>query len=334
MVPTGPTGDNGQHALIDQRAIDAIESSDTDDLLRVADGYCEARSWDDLVELRHRCREAVGRGKQLWGVEEHIRYRLALEAPGEYAGPVVAEGPALFGLGPLAEVAASTKTWDEMKSHLSEGPERRTFAAERVVRGEKGIGPIADLPDRLQSWELEYPVATYKSDKVETPSPPPPLVEEAEVPRAFNRLSDPESEGALADLVQPWAEQSNGHRDTVTVEGTAGHAVRALGLSRARIGPLTVEEALRWMVWAGASGGAHGRRRGAAAGRYGAWWVVATLCDLDWPADPDEVGRAARRLNWHWFDDGAPGTGWELRLAVEDPESGLAWAIAALDAAD
>lgn len=334
MVSTRPARQHGQRTLIDQRAIDAIESSDTDDLLRVVDGYCETRWWDDLVELRLRCREAVVRGKQLWGVEEHIRYRLALEAPGEYAGPVVSEGPALFGLGPLAEVAASTKTWNEMCDYLSEGPERRTFAAERVIRGEAGIGPIADLPDRLQAWEPEYPVATYKADKVETPSPPPPVVHETEIPETFVRIGDPESEGALGDLVQPWAEQSNGHRDTVTVEGTARHAVRALGLTRARIGSLSSGEALRWMMWAGASGGAHGRRRGAAAGRYGAWWAVASIADLDWPPDPDGVGRKARSLEWYWFDDGAPGTGWELRLAVEDKTAGLAWAIAALDAAD
>jgi hypothetical protein len=334
VVAPGSAGEDGQHAVIDQRAIDAIESSDTDDLLRIVDGYCETRIWDDLVELRHRCREAVGRGKQLWGVEEHIRYRLALEAPGEYAGAVVSEGPALFALGPLAEVAASTKTWGEMERYLIEGPERRTFSAERVIRGEEGIGPIADLPDRLQGWEPEYPVATYKSNKVETPSPPPPAVEMTEMPTDFNKIGDAESEGALADLVQPWAEQSNGHRDTVTVEGTARHAVRALGLSRARLGPLTGEEALRWMMWAGASGGAHGRRRGAAAGRYGAWWVVAALGDLEWPPDADDVGREVGRLQWYWFDDGAPGTGWELRMAIEDPEAGLAWAIAALDAAD
>lgn len=320
--------------MIDQRAIDAIEASDTDDLIRVIDGYCQARDWDDLVELRHRCREAVSRGKQLWGVEEHIRYRLALEAPGTHAGPVVSEGSALFTLGPLAEVAASTKTWSEIEPYLSEGPERPTLAAERVVRGESGIGPIADLPDRLQEWEPRYPVATYKSDKVETPSPPPPDVDQIDLPHTATKIADPESEGALADLVQPWAEQSNGHRDTATVEGDAAAAIRALGLTRARAGLLTPREALAWMCWAGASGGAHGRRRGAAAGRYGAWWVVAALCDLDWPPDPDEIGQAAEGLTWYWFDDGAPGTGWELRLAVEDPQAGLAWTIAALDAAD
>jgi hypothetical protein len=87
------------------------------------------------------------------------------------------------------------------------------------------------------------------------------------------------------------------------------------------------------MAWAGASGGAHGRRRGAAAGRYGAWWAIATLCDLDWPPDPGEVGTAVNRLRYYWFDDGSPGTGWEFRVAISDPSTGLAWAIAAGDSA-
>lgn len=320
--------------MTSQRAIDAIEASDTDELLRVVDGLCENGHWDELVELRMRCREAVGRGKQLWGVEEHIRYRLALEAPGEWAGAAVSEGVARFTPGPLPEVAASTKSWSELDPHLDDGPWRGVTAAERVVRGERDIGPIPDLPNRLVEWEPEYPVANYKADKVEAPSPGPPKVDLIDLPDHVERVDDPQSEGALFDLVQPWITESNGRCETSVVEGGALHAIRALGLTRARAGTLTAEEALRWMAWAGASGGAHGRRRGAAAGRYGAWWTLGTLADLDWPPDPDELGRALEGFRFYWFDDGSPGTGWHLRLAIEDRASGLAWAIAAVDAAD
>ena len=320
--------------MISSRAVEAIEASDTDELVRVVDSYCASRSWELLVELRHRCREAVGRGKQLWGVEEHIRYRLALEAPPAWAGPVVSEGRARFTPGPLAEVAASTKTWAEIRPHLEPGPERETFAAERVVRGEAGVDPIPDLPARLEAWEPRYPVATYKPDKVEAPSPPLPEPQPTALPPEVTRISDPASEGALSDLVQPWVEESNGRCDTASVEGDAAAAIRALGFRRARMTPLSPQTALAWMGWAGASGGAHGRRRGAAAGRYGAWWVLASLADLDWPARADEVGRAVQRIRWFWFDDGSPGTGWQLRLAIEDPETGLAWSVAAVDAAE
>jgi hypothetical protein len=147
-------------------------------------------------------------------------------------------------------------------------------------------------------------------------------------------IEDLESESALADLVTPWVTESNGRCQTVTVEGGPSEAIRGLGLSRARTGPITSSTALAWMGWAGASGGAHGRRRGAAAGRYGAWWVVSTLCEIPWPPHASEVAEAVDRLSWIWFDDGAPGTGWKLRLAVGDPRTGLAWAVSAVDAAD
>lgn len=320
--------------MIAARAIEAIEASDTDELLRVVDGLCVNAAWDDLVELKARCREAVGRGKQLWGVEEHIRYRLALEAPGPWAGAAVSEGEARFALGPLPEVAASTKSWSELEEHLDDGPWRAVTAAERVVRRDVDAPPIPDLPNQIVAWEPDYPVAKYKADKVETPSPTPPEVSDAELPRHVDSIDDPQSDGALFDLIQPWVTESNGRSEVAAVEGTALHAVRALGLTRARIGEIHPGEAIRWMAWAGASGGAHGRRRGAAAGRFGAWWAIATLCDLDWPAEPEDMGAAVDKLTFHWFDDGSPGTGWELRLAIEDARSGLAWAISAVDAAD
>ncbi|MBW3666912.1 MAG: hypothetical protein KY394_04880, partial [Actinobacteria bacterium] len=278
--------------------------------------------------------EAVTRGKQLWGVEEHIRYRLALEAPGQWAGPAVTEGPARFAPGPLAEVAASTKSWVELEPHLTAGPERATVAAERVLRGESGIGPIPDLPDSLQEWEPSYPLAVYKSDRVEAPSPKIPSATPEPLPAAVERVDDLESEAALFDLVKAWVEESNGKCETVVVKGGLGHAVRALGLRKAGMIPLSAGEAMAWMGWAGASGGAYGRRRGAAAGRYGVWWAIAALADLDWPPDAGKLGTHAATLRWAWFDDGSPGTGWQLRVAVADEDLGLAWAISALDSAD
>jgi hypothetical protein len=85
------------------------------------------------------------------------------------------------------------------------------------------------------------------------------------------------------------------------------------------------------MAWAAASGGAHGVRRGAALGRFDAWWAAAALTGLDWPPDPDTLGAAIDRLAWWVWDDGLPGTGWILRLAAADPTEG--W-TAALDATD
>lgn len=319
--------------MITSRAVEAIETSDTDELIRVIDGLCENAAWDDLVELKERCREAVGRGKQLWGVEEHIRYRLALQAPGPWSGAAVSEGVARFALGPLPEVAASTKTWGDLSPYLDAGPWRGVVAAERVIRGEV-IDEVTDLPGGLLAWEPRYPVATYKADKIEAPSPTRPSAEPVDLPKVATTIDDSDSEAALADLVQPWVTESNGRATAVTVEGDALSAIRALGLSNARAAKLDPATAFAWMAWTGASGGAHGRRRGAAAGRYGAWWAIATICDLDWPVDPDAMTSAVSRLNYVWFDDGSPGTGWELRIAITDQDEGLAWAISAVDQSD
>lgn len=85
------------------------------------------------------------------------------------------------------------------------------------------------------------------------------------------------------------------------------------------------------MAWAAASGGAHGRRRGAALGRSLAWYTVALLGDVDWPARPDAVHHALDGLAWFYWDEGASEEGWVLRLAVEDSANGWAAAIAATD---
>ncbi len=317
--------------MISQRALEAIESSDADELLRVIDGLCSTQAWDDLVELRSRCREAVGRAKQIWGVEEHIRYRLALEAPPAFAGPVVSEGQSRFALGPLAEVAASTKSWTELDPHLAMGPERRTFAAERVVRGEEVSEGGLDLPGSLQDWEPGYQLAAYKRDKVEAPSPAPPAVTETQLPNEFDLLDDSQSEEALADLVQPWTDESNGRCQTTVVTGDHLAAIRSLGATMCRDADIGPQTGLAWMAWAAASGGAHGRRRGAAAGRHLAWWAISVMADLPWPCPPDDLGAAVSRFGWFWFDAGSPGSGWALRLAIEDPQGELSWAVSAVD---
>ena len=117
------------------------------------------------------------------------------------------------------------------------------------------------------------------------------------------------------------------------VEGDHLEAIAALGPARARITTLTSTEAIAWLAWAGAVGGAHGRRRGAASGRFGAWWTVAALCGVldDWPLAPADLGDLARGLQWFWWDAYEPMNGWQLQLAVCDPVEGLGWAVSAQD---
>ncbi|MPZ52450.1 MAG: hypothetical protein GEU79_06920 [Acidimicrobiia bacterium] len=321
---TGPTTPD--------RIADAVESTDTDELLRIIDGFCQAREWDELLNLRHRCAEALTRGRQLWGVDEHIRYRLALEAPGSWAGPVIDEGPTQFTLGSLAETASSTKTWAELEPHIHLETARRTVAAERAVRGEMmPEGTDLELPRHLQHWEPSYPAPVFRSDRVDAPTPD--LAEPKPIETAAAEIvDDPGGTAALESLVHPWITESNGVVSAVCVDGDGPSAVAALGAPQIEVAPLDGPTALAWMAWAASTGGAHGRRPGLAAGRAAAWFVVSELSDLDWPADPDQVGAGLERLRWWRWSAGGSETGWTIQIAADDPESGLAWALGAQDA--
>ena len=102
---------------MNDRITDAIEGNDLDELLRIVDALCDTREWDALVNLRDRARLALERGRQLWPAASHAEYRLALEAPDEYAAEMLVEGAGHFALGPIAEVAASTHTWAGLAPH-------------------------------------------------------------------------------------------------------------------------------------------------------------------------------------------------------------------------
>lgn len=320
---------------MDERVRRAIEASDTDELLRIVDGMCAARAWDELHRLRAHCRAAVERGKQVWSIDEHVRYRLALEAPAEHAGPAVSEGPARFTLGPLPEVAAEHHTWAELAPHLGPGPDRTMAAHERVLRGETvdedEIDPfVLELPPALQTWEPRYPLAHYLADRVETPTPDRPPLQALEPAHGTGRIPPDDASRALASLAETWVEQSSGRVETAAAVGGVAEGLGALGVPSAAAAEVTAADALAWMGWAAASGAAHGRRRGAASGRFGAWWAAAALADLPWPPEPDELGAALGGLAWHLWSDGSE-TGWSLRLAITDPDAGITWVVAAVD---
>jgi hypothetical protein len=316
---------------------DLVEAGDLNELLRAVDGLCAARSWDELVVLAERCEDAVERGKQLWPIAEHIDYRLALEAPGDFAGRVLHPGIGRFSLGPLTEVAASTHTWAQLAPHI-EAPQAAAYVAqERVLRGEVLEGdPLAhpevlELPLRLWAWEPAYALATYGSSYVEVDEPG----SSPHTPRGpgagqAEMVDDPELVEALLDTVRPWVAESGGVAAALVVEGTAAHAAAALSPTML-IAPLEPAPALRRLAWAASSGGAHGARRGAAYGRFSAWYLGTLLAGLDWPPDPAELGSSIERLRWHELEETADEPGWVLRLAVEDPEDGWAAAISAHD---
>ena len=317
---------------------DLIEAQDMNGLLRAVDGLCASREWNELVGLADRCEEAIERGKQLWPIAEHVDFRLALEAPGDYAADVLQPGVGRFAPGPLTEVAASTHTWIELAPHI-ETPQVAAFVAqERVLRGEVLDGDerahpeVLELPLRLASWEPTYTLATYRSDLVEVQEPWTPKTTLADVAVApADPVADDELESALLDLVQPWIAESNGAARVSVVEGDALGAMSRLTFGALRAAPLQTDEAVQRLAWAAASGGVHGRRRGAALGRSLAWFVAALAVDARWPVAEGELGEALARINWFYWDEGEPEEGWVLRIAFEDPTRGLAAALAATD---
>jgi hypothetical protein len=316
-----------------------VEAADMNGLLHAVDALCAERDWEGLVDLADRCEEALERGKQLWPIADHIDYRLALEAPGDYAASVLDGGPSRFALGPLTEVAASTHPWADLADSV-ETPQAAAFVAqERVLRREVLDGDprahpeILELPLHLEEWEPGYTLATYRSNVVEVAEPwdPKARLEPVDIETGAEELDEEEFVQALLDLVTPWTNESNGAARAVVVDGSAVDAASLLALDSLRIGALRSDEALQRMAWAAASGGAHGRRRGAAVGRSMAWYLVALLGDVGWPAAPEAVRRALDNLDWFYWDEGEPEEGWVLRIAVEDPANGWAAAIAATD---
>jgi hypothetical protein len=266
-----------------------------------------------------------------------------------------------FAAGPLTEVAASTHSWGDLAPHLEDARTAAYVAQERVLRGEDLTGDprthpeVLEMPLSLAEWEPVYCLATYRSSYVEVAepwTPSAPLVETSVA--GAPRLDDPELAAALLDLVLPWTSESNGAARAVTVEGEAPGAIAHVAGPDVWLGSLTAGEAMQWMAWAAASGGAHGRRRGAALGRSTAWYAACSAGALEWPPAPGELEAAVRDLRWYrWEEDEprphgdegpdrrivGPSTGedpvlregWALRIAVEDRARGWAAALAATD---
>lgn len=319
---------------------DLIHRADLDGLVRLVDKFCANADWPALLELRNSSRSAVTTGRQLWPAATLAEYRLALWAPAEWATHVLDEDSGRFTIGPLTEVVAQHHQFSDLRPALPDGPRLGFIAHECSLRGQIAPADVTnplEIPFELQPWEPKYCLAEYSDDGLSVPAPRlPPKSEFAAMPSAGGEVvDDPGVSLAMRQLIEPWVTSSNGHIEIVAVEGSAAAAVASLGVASGTLAVIEPSQAMAWLAWAGASGGAHGRRRGAAIGRFGAWWTVAALTDLAhrWPADPNEIGDELAALDWYWWDSGEPRLGWELQLAVADAAEGYAWAISAHDSA-
>jgi hypothetical protein len=319
-----------------------VEQGDLNALTAQIDSLCFDNCWEYVVDLRDRCRAALQRGKQLWPAAAYAEYRMALDGPPSVAASVLDSPAERFTLGPFAEIIASTHTIVDLSGYLGSSPSAGIVAHERVVRGETitntnwlgSFADVLDVPLQLQDWEPAYCVAEYLPSIARFPAPLPKVTYVDVACDGGRVLDDRETINVLLDLTRVWCAESNGRSDAVAVEGTASEAIAALGCRRHRVSRITSAEAIGLMAWAAGNGGAHGRRRGMAAGRQAAWSALTYLAGLGEERDvqPEELGRAAAELEWSLWDDGSPPTGWSLRLAIADPAEDLAWAISASDA--
>ena len=213
-----------------------------------------------------------------------------------------------------------------------------------VERADVGdVLDVLDLPLELQTWEPSYPIATYSDDGIDAPSPSDVWRHdwtEIEADEIFDDMivDDPFVREALRSLVEPWTSSSGGQESSVVVDGTVNDAMSALGHQTFRVTPLTTEQALQWLAWCGSSGGAHGRRRGAALGRFGVWWLLAAIGGFteEWDELRDsgalshEVGDTAQALRWYRVDIEGHHP-FELNLVAEDPDNDITVALLAHD---
>jgi hypothetical protein len=328
----------------DERLERLIDAVDLDGLVRMVDDRCSDGDWEGLLRLRDRCAAATREtGRQLWPAATLAEYRLALLAPPVWAATVLDGDAGRFTIGPLSEVAAVRHTWAELAPHLTPVPVAMFVAHERAIRGEPidpgtlaALPPVLDIPAELRPWEPTYPISTYGDAGAEHPEPPASgeLVE-VHLDRPAETVDDDSTELAVRQLVESWTASSTGHAEVVCVEGDHLDALAALGVRSGRVAPIAPEEALARLAWAGASGGAHGRRRGMAIGRFSTWWLLGALGDLhdDWPPTDDDIVELLAELRWYRWDAHEPPGGWRLQLLVENRTEGVAWAINATDVA-
>jgi hypothetical protein len=321
----------------DTRAL--IDRADLDGLIRLVDNFCDSRDWDALADLRDACRAATQSGRQVWPASTLAEYRLALLAPADYAVEVL-DDPGRFTIGPLTEVIAQHHSWAELSDLLDDGPQAAFVAHERAIRGEAiddriidgGVFDVLDIPAALADWEPDYALAVYRDNDGVFDAPMPPPTEAVTITDTTPIDVASGVREAFAQLLAPWTESSNGRLALVAVEGDEHAALGALGVTSPRLGSMAGADAMRWLAWAGANGGAHGRRRGNAIGRFNAWWTVAALADLPWPPTPDAMRDALDALHWHWWEGDVTPTGWRLQLVVHDPRHNTTWIVDGRDA--
>jgi hypothetical protein len=316
-----------------------VDRADLDEIIRSIDGMCSARDWAKLASLRDKAAAAVRTGRQTWPCATLANYRLALHGPADIAAASLQHPTSTFSIGPLTEVIAQNHTFAELADHIDDAPLRGFVAYERAMRGEsipdsRALRDVLEIPLNPAAWEPVYEPPVYDDNGVSAPTPQlniAPPVEMSCTPASTD--DDPDIEAAVRAVVEAWTTQSNGRVSFAAVSGGIDSALGALGLTRARVSPLEPSQVMALVAWAGASGGAHGRRRGGAQGRFSAWWLATAMADAldEWPLPPGTLRAEMEELQWFTWSANEPALGWQLQLAIWDPFNDMSWAFTARD---
>ncbi|MET8623911.1 hypothetical protein ABZW30_09205 [Kitasatospora sp. NPDC004669] len=313
----------------------------TDDDRRLC-ALAEDGRWPELLAAYRQGRAAavVQAGEQAAAaLTAPLGHLIAYSAPPELAvrlfdadgGEGAVAGVADHDAGPLWEVLATRHSWLRLAPLLGPAPVRRLVAHTRVLLGEDlsyGAEPDPEgVPLRLEPWETagwgeasrvrEYlPGGGARSAVLTLPACREGLGE-VELPEPGARLGGQRVTRALAELAAlvPWAE-------VVCVRGQAPLAAAVLAGGRRVVGGyLPFALAYPALVQAAAVG----RAQGGAHGRLGLWRALGAMAGADRP-DRAEVTALVARMRCFTWQEPAAGLR-HLHLALEDPASGVAWAV-------
>ncbi|WP_035841186.1 hypothetical protein [Kitasatospora azatica] len=278
------------------------------------------------------------------------------------AGPGAVAGERDGWVGPLWEVLAGRHRWAELAPLPIAEPVRTLIAHTRILLGEElaelaELGelaepaarragrarrpgadspcevPLALRPWEQARWEPADRVTSYRpGGAAATPHFPLPDSREGLAP-----LRLPKPAVALPGAAQPATVALRGLCEWLEarcVRGTAPQAA-ALFAPAARDAPVTAgylpfAAAYPALVRAGSGAGAYGRSGGAARGRLAVWRVLAAMADPSGQCTSAEVDALVARMRcFTWC--GPADEIWHLHLALEDPATGLAWAVSGCD---
>lgn len=299
---------------------------------RQAGTLAAAGRWTELLGLFRRLRASTGAA----GPAGPVGHLVAYGAPPELAarlfdadgGPGAAAGEEDGDAGPLWEVLATRHSWRRLAPLLEPPPVRRLVAHTRALLGEDLAGcaepdpegvPLALRPWEEAGWEEAVRVRDYLPDGgarralLALPADREGLGP-LDLPLSAGRVPGLAATRVLASLA-PWLQ-------AVCVRGTAPDAAAQLAPGRRAVaGHLPFAAAYPALVQAGSGSPA----LGSAHGRLAVWRALAAMAGTAGPstAEVDALVARLRCLTWADPEDEL----WYLHIALEDPATGLAWAL-------